>query len=315
MNFKEIEFPYEPFEELIKSITGQKLNEWIKFWEKEKEIFATISEFYGKNFKQDWLWGLILPLFSDIYFLKKYSSKKIVIGLSALPGTGKTTLGLLIEKISIKMNIKLTVVSMDDYYLPFDEMNIAIKNNPWNVSRGFPGSHSTNLIEESILEWKNTGRFKHPVFDKSLRNGLGDRTGWRITFPEIILLEGWFLGVKPSTTKNVFLDEVEPPLFSNEIAYRSKIQNNLVFYFKTWELIDRIWQIKPEKFIYMNKWKEDQEKEMFKKKGNALLDEELSNFQRMLNCSIPQTSFNDIDINYKVVLNENRGINWVGLKI
>ena len=53
----------------------------------------------------------------------------------------------------------------------------------------------------------------------------------------------------------------------------------------------------------MNMWKSNQEKEMFLKKGNALQDEKLSNFLRMLNVSIPQKSF-DIINSYALFLIE-----------
>ena len=56
---------------------------------------------------------------------------------------------------------------------------MAIKNNPWNVSKGFPGSHSAELMYEKLLNWKINGKLNVPVFDKSLRNGLGDRSHWR----------------------------------------------------------------------------------------------------------------------------------------
>ena len=151
MNFKKINFPLDSYEKLIKDISGLTLDAWIKFWKKERDIFSYVSEYYGNNYRDDWLWGVILPILSDIYNLKKSTKKRIVVGLSALPGTGKTTLGSLIEKLSLKMDIKASVVSMDDFYLPFSEMKIAIKDNPWNVSRGFPGSHSISLIEERIL--------------------------------------------------------------------------------------------------------------------------------------------------------------------
>ena len=183
-----IKFPLDKFEKLINDISGCNLEEWINFWEKKSEIISFVHEYYGNNFKNDWLWGVVLPILSDIYHLKNSSRERKVIGLSALPGTGKTTLGLLIEKLSLKIDIKVSVVSMDDFYLPFSEMYIAIKDNPWNVSRGFPGSHSIFLIEEKILEWKNTGRFNHPVFDKSLRDGFGDRSSWNVDFPEILIL-------------------------------------------------------------------------------------------------------------------------------
>ena len=308
MNLDKINFPLDNYEKLIKDISGLQLDEWINFWDKKREILSDVSEHYGDNYRDDWLWGVILPMLSDIYSLKESRQKRIVIGLSALPGTGKTTLGLLIERLSLKMDIKATVVSMDDFYLPFSEMNIAIKDNPWNVSRGFPGSHSIYLIEERITEWKNTGRFNYPVFDKSLRNGFGDRSYWKIDFPEIIILEGWFLGINPISSQGISKESVNPPLHIREIEYRSKIQKNINYYLKIWQLIEKIWQIMPKRFSYMDQWKSNQEYEMLKIKGNALVDNKLTNFLRMLNCSIPQESFKDINSKYKIILNKNREI-------
>ena len=306
MNLKKIKFPLDNYEILIEEISGLKLDEWISFWEKEREILSYVSEYYGYKCRDDWLWGVVLPLLYDVYNLKRSKKKRKVIGLSALPGTGKTTLGLLIEKLSLKMNIKVSVVSMDDFYLPFSEMNFAIKDNPWNVSRGFPGSHSTYLIEDRILEWKNTGIFNYPVFDKSLRNGLGDRSSWEIKSPDVLILEGWFLGVNQISSEEISKEKVKPCLYSHEVEYRLKIQKNLNEYFKVWQLIEKIWQIKPKEFSYMDDWKSDQENEMLKLKGNALVDENLKNFLRMLNCSIPQESFNEINSRYLIILNKNR---------
>ena len=313
MNLKKIKFPLDNYEILIEEISGLKLDEWISFWEKEREILSYVSEYYGYKCRDDWLWGVVLPLLYDVYNLKRSKKRRNVIGLSALPGTGKTTLGLLIEKLSLKMNIKVSVVSMDDFYLPFSEMNFAIKDNPWNVSRGFPGSHSTYLIEDRILEWKNTGIFNYPVFDKSLRNGLGDRSSWEIKFPDVLILEGWFLGVNQITSEEISEEKVKPCLYSHEVEYRLKIQKNLNEYFKVWQLIEKIWQIKPKEFSYMDDWKSDQENEMLKLKGNALVDENLKNFLRMLNCSIPQVSFNEINSRYLIILNKNRELISVDL--
>ena len=313
MNLKKIKFPLDNYEILIEEISGLKLDEWISFWEKEREILSYVSEYYGYKCRDDWLWGVVLPLLYDVYNLKRSKKKRKVIGLSALPGTGKTTLGFLIEKLSLKMNIKVSVVSMDDFYLPFSEMNFAIKDNPWNVSRGFPGSHSTYLIEDRILEWKNTGIFNYPVFDKSLRNGLGDRSSWKIKFPDVLILEGWFLGVNQISSEEISKEKVKPCLYSNEVEYRLKIQKNLNEYFKVWQLIEKIWQIKPKEFSYMDDWKSDQENEMLKLKGNALVDENLKNFLRMLNCSIPQESFNEINSRYLIILNKNRELISVDL--
>ena len=315
MNLDKIKFPLDNYEKLIQDISGLKLHEWINFWEKEREIFSYVSEHYGDNYRDDWLWGIILPILSDIYNLRNSRKKRIVIGLSALPGTGKTTLGSLLEKLSLKMDIKASVVSLDDFYLPFSEMKLAIKDNPWNVSRGLPGSHSIYLIEESILEWKKTGRFNYPVFDKSLRNGLGDRSCWKIDFPEILILEGWFLGVNQISSLRISKEKVKPPLNRKEIEYRSIIQKNLNNYVEIWQLIEKIWQIRPKNFSYMDNWKSNQENEMLKIKGNALVDNQLTDFLRMLNTSIPQESFNKINSKYIIILNKNRELISVSLNI
>ena len=102
-------------------------------------------------------------------------------------------------------------------------MEIAIKNNPWNVSRGFPGSHSINLMNETLYKWKMDGQLNVPVFDKSLRNGLGDRSHWREEKPDLLIIEGWFLGVKPLSL-NLYNDDIfYPPLSSYESFYLSLI--------------------------------------------------------------------------------------------
>ena len=84
---------------------------------------------------------------------------------------------------------------------------------------------------------------------------------------------------------------------------------------KIWKLIEKIWQIKPKNFSYMNHWKSDQENEMLKIKGNALVDNQLRDFLRMLHCSIPQESFNKINSKYVILLNKNRELISVDLNI
>ena len=75
---------------------------------------------------------------------------------------------------------------------------------------------------------------------------------------------------------------------------------------KIWQLIEKIWQIRPKCFSYMDQWKSNQEYEMLKIKGNALVNNQLTNFLRMLKCSIPQESFNEINSKYMIILNKNR---------
>ena len=99
----------------------------------------------------------------------------------------------------------------------------------------------------------------------------------------------------------------------HEYSYRSKIQKNLKDYLEIWNLIDNIWQLKPLKFEYMNIWKSNQEQEMFLKKGNALQDEKLSNFLRMLNVSIPHKSFDVLNPYALLLIDQKRNLIEAGL--
>ena len=308
----DINFPLDKFEKLIIDIGWESLDDWIDFWIKQKSILS-IDQFWTNKVNDDWIWGLALPLLSQAYKFQNNSSDRKIIGISALPGTGKTTLGKWLEAISLKLNFKISVISIDDFYLPSDEMKLAIKNNPWNVSRGFPGSHSVKLMFENLSNWKLNGELNVPVFDKSLRNGLGDRSHWRSDHPDLLILEGWFLGIEPSTfdknDKSIYAVNLSP----HESSYNFIIQNNLNEYLEVWNLIDNIWHLKPLKFEYMNKWKTNQEQQMFLMKGNALQDDKLSNFLRMLNVSIPHQSFDDIDSYALLLIDQHRNLVEAGL--
>ena len=309
----DINFPLDKFNKLIIDIGWESIDDWINFWNNKKNILS-IDHFWNSKVNDDWIWGLALPLLSQAYKFQNNFSERKIIGISALPGTGKTTLGKWLEAISVKLNFKIAVISIDDFYLPSDEMVLAIKNNPWNVSRGFPGSHSVNLMYEKLLNWKINGNLNVPVFDKSLRNGLGDRSHWRSDEPDLLIIEGWFLGIEPLSI-DVNEQIMNSSVFSTqENSYRIKIQKNLKKYLEVWKLVDNIWHLKPLKFEYMNIWKSNQEKEMFLKKGTALQDQNLNNFLRMLNNSIPHKSFDFIDSYALLLVDQNRNLFEVGLK-
>ena len=159
------------------------------------------------------------------------------------------------------------------------------------------------------------GELNVPVFDKSLRNGLGDRSHWRLDNPDLVILEGWFLGIEPCSN-DVKDHQIQSTVLSpNEYSYTIKIQNDLNEYLDVWTLIDNIWHLKPLKNEYMNIWKTNQEKEMFLQKGNALQDEKLSNFLRMLNVSIPHKSFDVLKSYALLLIDQKRNLVEAGLNL
>ena len=123
------------------------------------------------------------------------------------------------------------------------------------------------------------------------------------------------MGIKPYSIDINDLLKNTSNLSLHESSYILKIQNNLNEYLDTWNLLDKIWHLKPLKIEFMNMWKTNQEKEMFLQKGNALKDEKLSNFLRMLNVSIPHNSFDFIKSYALLLIDQERNLVEVGLNL
>ena len=161
-------------------------------------------------------------------------------------------------------------------------------------------------MKDKLQNWKVNGKLNVPVFDKSLRNGLGDRAYWIQGSPDVLIIEGWFLGVQPFSNNLDNSENFQPVLSPQESSYRNTIQKNLEYYLDIWDLLDQIWHLKPVKFEYMNLWKSMQEKKMLMKRGSALQDKKLINFLRMLNVCIPHKSFDEINSDVLLMINQEK---------
>ena len=274
---------------------------------------SIVNRYLKINTKLDWQWSLSFPLFTLLEKYVKNIDNPMIIGFSGLPGSGKSTLGLWINCVAKELSLDVKVISLDDFYLPGDELEIAMKGNPWNVPRGFPGSHSIELLDKSLDTFLKTGLLKTPVFEKSLRDGKGDRSGWSELKTKVLILEGWFVGCEPILNlieiDEIFEDKFNLNLSQIEKYYRGTIQDSLTYYSKIWKKFDKLWHLKSSNFNNTIKWKTEQEKEMIKLKGSGLKDNSLTDFIRMIQASIPQQSFSCINSDTTIEVNQNRRIN------
>jgi len=217
------------------------------------------------------------------------------------------------EKTELKGSKKDTTNNQMELLAPIEALKKIPKGSKVQIFTD--SKYVKSGITEWIHNWKKNGELNVPVFDKSLRNGLGDRSHWRFENPDLLILEGWFLGVTPfpNDISNQPINTLNLSL--HESSYVLKIQNNLNEYLDIWTLIDNIWHLKPLKIEYMNIWKTNQEKEMFSQKGNALKDEYLSNFLRMLIVSIPHKSFDVIKSYALLLIDQDRKLVEAGLNL
>ena len=274
---------------------------------------SIVNRYLKINTKLDWQWSLSFPLFTLLEKYVKNIDNPMIIGFSGLPGSGKSTLGLWINCVAKELSLDVKVISLDDFYLPGDELEIAMKGNPWNVPRGFPGSHSIELLDKSLDTFLKTGLLKTPVFEKSLRDGKGDRSGWSELKTKVLILEGWFVGCEPILNlieiDEIFEDKFNLNLSQIEKYYRGTIQDSLTYYSKIWKKFDKLWHLKSSNFNNTIIWKTQQEEEMIKLKGAGLKDKRLNDFIRMIQTSIPQQSLSYINSDTTIEINQDRRIN------
>lgn len=310
----ELNFPLKEFEKLLVELGWEDLSGWLQHWQ-EFGCIDLAPSFWPTDAKPDWLWGLGLPFLTDIERYLGDSNKKVLFGLSGLPGCGKTSFGRWLEAAADELGWRLTVISMDDFYLPASQLDEAMVGNPWNVPRALPGSHAIDMLQTKIDSWLQTGELLSPKFDKALRNGLGDRSGWRRSKPQVLIIEGWFLGCNishQSLQDIVSNEQLNYPLTPFEASYREFIQKLLNNYQPIWKRFERIWHLKASDFNYTCCWKTQQERERQFKRGESLKGKALDSFIRMIQTSIPQNSLQSIDSDVVVELDKMRKIIWVG---
>lgn len=236
---------------------------------------------------------LITPIltFIESYDLKNRSSP-LVIGISGPQGSGKTTLvNHLVKQLSIPpSSLRIVSFSLDDIYLPHDELIALSKQNPDNRllrHRGEPGTHDVDLgIEtlESLLEGKATSI---PSYDKSKFDGHGDRvpsSEWVIAQPpfDIILFEGWCLGFqaisRASVAEKQSISTHPGTLSHHALDHLQFVNEKLKGYSRLWDKLDALVWLNAQDINFVYSWRLQQEHGMKAVLGRGMTDDQVKNF-------------------------------------
>lgn len=285
------------YSSLIRALGWPDQASWWQHWQRRNGL-ALAREAWPAGIEAPWICGLAWPLFS-LLEQAAVSGSRPLIGLSALPGCGKTTLGAWITAAAAVLALPIAVVSLDDFYWPSAAMEARMRGNPWQAPRALPGSHDLELLQRCLNQWQQGGRLRLPQFDKALRGGLGDRAGWRQLQAEVLLLEGWFIGVDPWTPEQAqdvsairAVSSLEPT--AAELAYRPTIQAALAHYRPLWERMACIWQLQAPGTGATVPWKQQQEGQLQRGRGVAMAPAQLAAFSRMLQLAILPTALQTI---------------------
>jgi D-glycerate 3-kinase len=117
-----------------------------------------------------------------------------------------------------------------------------------------------------------------PRFDKSKYGGDGDRTEpEEITGAEIVLFEGWFMGVQP-VDPAVFATAPEPINTDEDREFAIATNERLQAYLPLWQRLDSLMLLYPSDYRYSKRWRLQAEHDTIARGGDGMSDEEVEEF-------------------------------------
>ena len=227
------------------------------------------------------LWTLWLPLAMLIATWRKSQSRPLIQGILAGQGTGKSTLASILILILGEMGYRTCSLSLDDLYKTYRDRLILQQQDPRLIWRGPPGTHDLDLgvnVLDVLHQPNSDAVIELPRFDKSAYNGAGDRgVSEAISRVDIILFEGWFVGVRPIDP--VVFDTAPPPIITDRDRQFARDMNaKLADYLPLWERIDRLILLYPLDYRWSLQWRQQAEHQGKSLGKSGMSDSEIVQF-------------------------------------
>ncbi|KAJ3231590.1 hypothetical protein HDU81_003661 [Chytriomyces hyalinus] len=209
------------------------------------------------------------------------ASVPLVVGINGPQGAGKTVLTTSLVQSLKAHGLSAVAMSIDDFYLPHNQLSSLSPNNPLLQFRGNPGTHDIALAVSVVEALKSHGQdVLIPRYEKSLHNGRGDRLPsdkWtQVTEPvQVILIEGWCLGftpvLDPQTIHTRTIEgrrqleasiQIDPPIPEYTLPDLLQVQNELTSFEALHKLLDVFIHITTSNLSNVFEWRQQQEDSM-----------------------------------------------------
>ncbi|MBD2457190.1 glycerate kinase [Nostoc sp. FACHB-87] len=250
-----------------------------------KSVLPDFRQFYQTNLRADYeamlavLWDLWLPLGMKLAAHRQSLNRPLIQGILGVQGTGKTTMCQVLSLILQHLGYRSLSWSLDDLYKTYSDRLILLQQDPRLIWRGPPGTHDVDLglnVLEQIRQGKTSVTV--PRFDKSLYAGAGDRTTAEIvTNIDIVLFEGWFVGVRSIDPKA--FENAPPPIISDaDKAFARDMNQQLSNYLPLWDCLDSLILLYPTDYRSSLEWRKQAEQQMVAAGKSGMSDSQIEKF-------------------------------------
>lgn len=206
-------------------------------------------------------WNLWLPLACDIAARYEKLQRPLVWGILGLQGTGKTTLAGVLRAVLQELGYGVLCLSIDDLYKSYRDRQVLQARDPRLIWRGPPGTHDVDLGVELLASVRTRQQpLSVPRFDKAAWGGSGDRRAPELVAApvDIVLFEGWFLGVRPQDP-SCFEAPPWPIQTEADREFARDCNGRLAAYLPLWDAIDALLVLYPDDYRYSLRWRQEAE--------------------------------------------------------
>jgi D-glycerate 3-kinase len=227
-------------------------------------------------------WDLWLPLAMELERERNKLGRALVLGILGGQGTGKTTLTSILGIILAHLGKSSIAISLDDLYKNYLDRQQLQQEDPRLKWRGPPPTHDVELGVKMLDELRENNRSEPisiPRFDKYAYNGQGDRSpdNELINPVDIVLFEGWFVGVEP-VAESAFLQPPPPIVTPADIAFAKDTNNRLNKYLSLWQRLDKLMIFYHADYRYSKEWRKEAEHKAIAAGKAGMDDQEIDEF-------------------------------------
>lgn len=263
---------------------GRRLDELSASW----PVVASLCGALDERVLLRALWWFWLPLASLLSRRSPRTPAAAVHGIVGPPGAGKSTLARLLAALLEGRGLKTLALSLDDFYLPADRWEEALARHPGLRWRGPPGTHDVGVLRQVVGDLRE-GRFTRvPRYDKSARDGRGDRSHWeRAESIDVVLLEGWFVGLVPRRPDAVRSACARLGASRETIDLALETNRLLADYAAVWQHLDSLLLLRVTEEETVRRWRLDAERSRRRGGRGALSEREVTQFTEYLVRALP----------------------------
>ena len=250
-----------------------------------RSVYPALSQCHTLHLQPSQLldvWNLWLPLAMQLASYRQQLGRPLIQGILGGQGTGKTTLGTILTLILSQLGYRTLSLSLDDLYKTYSERLILREQDPRLVWRGPPGTHDIQLgltVLDHLRQPVQATSIKVPRFDKSAYDGAGERLELLevVQGIDIVLFEGWFVGVRP-LNPDAF-DTAPPPIITaSDREFARDMNTRLKDYIPLWERLDRLILLYPVDYRLSLEWRLQAEHQLIAIHGRGMTDVEVQEF-------------------------------------